>query len=52
MLEISELIIFNKSIKFNNINTKLNKNFKINKIEITAFYKRIKTININRDSLL
>ncbi len=52
MFETSKSVISNKSIEFNNINMKLNKNLKINKIEIIVLYKRIKTININRDSLL
>ena len=42
----------NKLIKSDNINMKLNKNLEINKIEITTFYKQMKTANINRDSLL
>ena len=58
MLKTSELIISNKLIKSNkliesdNINIKLSKNLKMNKIEIAAFYKWIKTINTDRDSLL
>ena len=42
----------NKLIKSDNINMKLDKNFKMNKIEIAIFYKQMKTININRDLLL
>ncbi len=52
MSETFKSIISNKSVKFNNINTELSKNLKINKIKIAAFYKRIKTANTNRDSLL
>ncbi len=36
---MSESIIFNKLIKSDNINIKLSKNLKINKIEVTVFYK-------------
>ncbi len=39
MLKTSELIIFNKLIKSNNLNMKLYKNLKLNKIELTALYK-------------
>ena len=39
VLKTSESIMSNKSIKSNNINTKLSKNLKINKIEITVLYK-------------
>ncbi len=52
MLKISELVMFNKSIKSDNINIKLSKNLGINKIKIAALYKRIETTNINRDPLL
>ena len=58
MLKTSELIMSDKliksdePIKSDNINMKLDKNFKMNKIEIAIFYKQMKTININRDLLL
>ncbi len=47
-----KLIESNKLIKSNNTNIELSKNLKINKTEIAAFYKQIKTANINYNSLL
>ncbi len=39
MSEISKSVIFNRSIKFNNFNTELRKNLRLNKIELAALYK-------------
>jgi len=52
VFETFKSIISNKLIKSDNFNTKLCKNLKFNKTELTALYKQIKTANINRDPLL
>ncbi len=49
---MSELIIFDELIKSNNFNMELRKNLKLNKTELAALYKQMKTINADRDSLL